>query len=57
MFAIIYWVDDNTLYPVLNDNTTLRLFETLKEADAYAEGLERRKIGEARVISIEGVAE
>ena len=57
MYAIIYWVNDDTLYPVLNDDKTLKVFETLKEADAYADGLESRKIGEARTISIEGVEE
>lgn len=63
MYAIIYWVGDNYVYPLLNENKTLRLLETLKEADSIAFELEKNekldsdKKVEARVISIEGVKE
>jgi len=52
MYAVIYWVKDDVLFPVINENKTLMLFETLEEADEYAK---KRKIDKARVISIEGV--
>tara|TARA_Y100000310_G_scaffold310355_1_gene355488 strand:- start:991 stop:1179 length:189 start_codon:yes stop_codon:yes gene_type:complete len=62
MFTIIYWVGDDELYPYLNDNKTLKLFESLKEADKTANlldetGTEHHEKVEARVISIEGVKE
>jgi len=55
MYAIIYWQDDSTVYPVLNKDGTLRIFETLKEADEYANNLEPNDY--YRVISIDGVDE
>ena len=55
MYAIIYWTNDSTIYPVLNENGTLRLFINLREADGYANTLEDDI--NYRVISIEGVIE
>jgi hypothetical protein len=60
-YAIIYWVGDDEVYPYLNEDKTLKLFDRLEEADKYADELENtsrhdREI-EARVISIEGVKE
>ena len=67
MYTIIYW-EGEELYPLLNEDKTLRLFNTLAEADNDASQLEAlnrtdikqgrmiKKI-ECRVISIEGVKE
>jgi len=61
MYAVIYWEDDNTVFPVVNEGGTLKLFESVKEADEYADTLERKKKypynDYCRVISIEGVRE
>lgn len=64
MYAVIYWVSDNRLYIETNKDgfydNTLKLFETLKEADEYAEKIEEERKEqkvEARVISIEPVKE
>ena len=67
MYAIIYWVNDDELYPVLNVSTlhnnkkTLKLFERLDLADRWANQLEltstKKEKVETRVISIEGVKE
>jgi len=55
MYAIIYWADDSTVFPVLNEDGTLKLFNSLGEADDYANELEPNDY--YRVISIEGVEE
>jgi len=55
MYAIIYWADDSTVFPVLNKNGTLKLFNSLGEADNYANELEPNDY--YRVISIERVKE
>ena len=55
MYAIIYWQDDSTVYPVLNKDGTLKIFETLEEADKYANEFEPND--DFRVISIDGVHE
>jgi len=55
MYAIIYWTDDSTVFPVLNEDGTLKLFNSLGEADDYAHELEPNDY--YRVISIEGVKE
>ncbi len=52
MYAIIYWDTDSTVFPVLNEDGTLKLFNSLREADDYANGLEPNDY--YRVISIEG---
>lgn len=57
MYAIIYWKDDNSVYPYLNNDGTLRLFETLVVADNMANSMEEIEKIDARVISIEGVEE
>ena len=53
---IIYWINDDKVYPVLNGDKTLKLFESLKEADEWAESLGEDE-SDARVISIESVNE
>ena len=55
MYIIIYWVNDSTVFPVLNEDGTLKLFNSLREADNYANELEPNDY--YRVISIEGVEE
>lgn len=68
MYAIIYWINDDQIYPHLTYDNQLKLFDTLKEADHEADYLERKSVRqnmndegadtitkEARVISIEGV--
>lgn len=61
MYAVIYWVSDNRLYIETNKDgfydNTLKLFSILKEADEYAEKIEKERKVEARVISIEPVEE
>lgn len=57
MYAIIYWEDDRTVKPLLNEDGTLHLIEGIQNADKEADKLERKKRVEARVISIEGVSE
>jgi hypothetical protein len=53
MYVIIYWKnDDNYIDFVKNEDGSIKIFESLKEADRYAN---EYKIGEARVISLEGV--
>jgi hypothetical protein len=54
MYAIIYWCGDYC-YPVLNINHSLKLFDTLKDADTSAYLIENDITVEARVISIECV--
>lgn len=53
MYAIIVWIYDDFVSPVLNNNGSMKLFETLKEADEYANTLSNSD--DARVISIEGI--
>lgn len=54
---IIYWKTDNLVYPYLNNNGTIALFENLEATDITANNIEKDKKVEARVISIEGVKE
>jgi len=56
MYMIIYWINDDKVYPVLNGDKTLKLFDKITEADEWAESLGESK-SDARVISIEGVNE
>ena len=55
MYAIIYWVGEDEIYPVLNRDKTLRLFDKLEEADKYADSLERAE--DVRVITIDRIQE
>jgi len=55
MFGIIYWKDnDNYIDFVKNEDGSVMVFGSLKEADRYANEYEY-KIGEARVVSLEEV--
>lgn len=55
MYMILYWVNDNYLTCIKNTDGSIRLFETLQEADKFANEFDSG--GEKlRVISIEGVA-
>lgn len=55
MYMILFWVDDSYLSCIKNSNGSIRLFESIKEADDWAN---YSKAGESlRVISIEGVKE
>ena len=56
MYMILWWVNDvGYLSFVANENSSIRLFETLKEADEYAS--KNEDSDNMRVISIEGVSE
>lgn len=61
MYCVIYWTNnDDEVYPYLNENKTLKLFESLEEADRTANaldetGTEHHSKVDARVISIEAV--
>lgn len=57
MYMILRWIqdDDNYLTAIKNEDDTIRLFETLKEADEYAN--KHKEADYLRVISIEGVNE
>ena len=55
MYIILWWrtKDDNFLTAIFNRYGSLRLFETLKEADEFANNHEYSE--DLRVISIEAV--
>jgi len=55
MYAILQWINDNYVVPIVNENGSLKLFEKLEEADRYANEIEPND--SVRVISIEGVKE
>lgn len=58
MFAIIYWIGENEVYPLLTPDLQLRFFEKVEEADRVAsefESINSRYEIATRVISIEGV--
>jgi len=66
MFAIIYWLNNNSVYPFLTGDEQLRLFDKLSDADEVADRIEKRQIQtqiapdkddeiECRVINIEGI--
>ena len=61
MYMVIYWVGDDAVYPLLNSDSTIKLFEKIGEADDKADEIENEPElvasvddeVEARVISIE----
>ncbi len=57
MYAVIYWVGDDMVFPYLTDDGQIKLFDKISEADNCADLLDdEQKLGEdlsARVISIE----
>lgn len=55
MYAIIQWINDNYVVPIVNENGSLKLFDRLVEADGYANEIEPND--SVRVISIESVRE
>ena len=57
MYIILQWIEDsdNYLTAIKNEDDSIRLFGTLKEADKYAN--ENKKTDYLRVISIEAVKE
>ena len=57
MYAIIYWRNDDEIFPHLTaDRLQLKLYDKIEEADNEAYELEKRDNAiYARVISIEGV--
>lgn len=59
MYTIIYWKDDDILFPCMNLNGTLRLFSTLQEADTHADKIEEDSLNswQCRVISIDQIHE
>lgn len=50
MYAVIIWLTDDYVTFIRNADGSIRLFNTIAEADALAEGL-----ADTRVISIQGV--
>ena len=55
MYAILWWVREDYVVPILNKDKSMRLFTTLEEADNFAN--ENSHSEDLRVISIEGVKE
>jgi len=53
MYAILWWVSEDFLKVIENEDGSLRLFATLEEADAFAN--KHIYKDDLRVISIEGV--
>lgn len=59
MYAVIRWNKEGYILPEMNDVGGLRVFETLEEADKYANAIDE-EYGEetgCRVISIDSVHE
>ena len=54
MYMILYWVNDNYVTAVSNEDGSIKLFNTIKEADEFAN--KSKRTDNLRVISIEGVA-
>ena len=51
MYAILLWVTDDYVTYVHNDNGSIKLFETVNEADSYASQVDEE--GEdAKVVSL-----
>ena len=56
MYMILWWTgEDSYLTAVKNEDNSIKLFETIKEADQYAN--KQHRGDDMRVISIEGVNE
>lgn len=53
MYMILWWVNDDFVKTITNEDGSVRLFATLKEADAFAN--KHAFKDDLRVISIEGV--
>ena len=62
MYAVIYWVGDDEVYPCLTEDGQIKLFDKISEADDYADQIDNRQEDDgkkfeekldARVISIE----
>jgi len=54
MYGIIEWTKDNSyVAPIINKDGSIRIFESLEEADIYADKLGNSD--DLRVISLEGV--
>jgi hypothetical protein len=53
MYAVIRFVNDSTITPVLNPDGSLRIFSPLTEADQYANN--QKDSDNLRVISLESV--
>lgn len=58
MYMILLWLDDdNYLTCIQNEDGSVKLFNTLQEADNYANNLKFPAQENTRVISIEAVKE
>lgn len=53
MYMILWWKKDDYVVPILNKNNSIKLFNTIEEADDFAN--EHGYSDELRVISIDGV--
>jgi hypothetical protein len=40
MYAIIYWLNNDHIYPLLTKDCQLKLFETFKEAEKFVNKIE-----------------
>ena len=49
MYIILYWVTDEYMTAICNNNGSIRIFETINEADDYAEKCNL----DTKVVSIE----
>ena len=55
MYAILWWITDDYVTFVHNENGSIRLFENVNSADIYANQIEIGQSNSVRVICIEGV--
>ena len=52
MYMILYWVTDDYVTAIHNGNGSIKLFDTIKEADDYADNHHNKD--DLRVITIDG---
>ena len=57
MYMMVYWKDDSSVYPIVNEDCTIKVFDTLKECDKYANKWTLKDPDDLRVISMDGVKE
>lgn len=53
MYAILWWTKEDYVTCISNEDGSVKLFETIREADKYANEL--ANTDDVRVISIEGL--
>jgi hypothetical protein len=55
MYAIIIWIAEDYVTFLHNSNGSIKLYDTLKEADEYANSFPKKD--DLRVVNLEGVKE